>query len=120
MAEFKNLALTGEMIEKMPEAERWFEIVEEPRYESLTSFNDPSKKVEKLLLHVKLSNGNSVDYFPNTRSSRIIAKSIGTDMSKWKATKWFWGKILKQLVGQSGEKDVLYITSEYPPIHSVK
>jgi len=120
MAEFKNLALTGDMIVKMPEAERWFEIVEEPSYESLTSFNDPSKKVEKLILHIKLANGSLVDYFPNTRSSRVIARSIGTDMSKWIGTKWLWGKILKQLVGQSGEKDVLYITSEYPAVISVK
>lgn len=114
MAEFKNLALTGEMIIKMPEAERWFEIVDEPKYESLTSFNDPSKKVEKLLLPIQLSNGSKLDYFINTRSSRQIARTIGTDMSKWKNTKWYWGKILTQLVGQSGEKDVLYVTSQWP------
>src|SRR3990167_5749980 len=114
MAEFKNLALTGEMVAQMKEADRWFEIIEEPSYEQLTSFNDPAKKVEKLLLHIKLQDGRTCDYFPNTRSSRVIARTIGTDMSKWINTKWVWGKILKQLVGQSGEKDVLYITSEWP------
>ena len=114
MAEFKNLALTGAMIAALPEAERWFEIVEEPKYEEVTSFQDPSKKIEKLILHIKLSNETTLDYFPNTRSSRVIARTIGTDMAKWKGTKWVWGKILKQLVGQSGEKDVLYITGTYP------
>lgn len=113
MAEFKNLALTGQMIADMPEHDRWFEIVEEPTYEQLTSFNDPSKKVEKLLFHVRLSNGNVVDYFPNMRSMRVIARTLGTDMSKWAGSKWKW-KILKQLVGSSGEKDVLYITGQYP------
>ena len=119
MAEFKNLALTGEMIIKFPEAERWFEIVDEPKYEELTSFNDPSKKVEKLLIPIKLSNGNTMDYFINSRSSRLIARTMGTDMSKWRGTKWCWGKILKQLVGQSGEKDVLYVTEPYPKVNKV-
>ncbi len=114
MAEFKNLALTGEMVVGLKEAERWFEIIEEPTYEQLTSFTDPSKKVEKLLLHIRLSDGRTCDYFPNTRSSRCIARASGTDMSKWIGTKWVWGKILKQLVGASGEKDVLYITSSWP------
>ena len=117
MTEFKNLALTGEMIENMPEGDRWFELIAEPTYEQLTSFNNPDKQVEKLLFSIRLSNGSLLDYFPNTRSSRFIARKIGTDMAKWVGTKWSWS-VVKQMVGSSGMKDVLYIKDVYPPIVS--
>lgn len=115
MVEYKDLAITGDLIVSMPESERWFEIVDKPFYEEFTSYNDPTKKQDKLVLPVKLSDGRSGSYYPNKRSHRAMARLAGTtEMDDWVGKKFMWGKILKQIVGQSGEKDVLYVTSLYP------
>lgn len=115
MSEFKDLAVTGELITGLAESERWFEVTAEPFYEAIENA-DPSKKKEKLTLPVKLGNGQTGVYYPNRTSSRkmaVIAKT--TDMNKWIGMKFYWGNILKQNVaGQV--KDVLYVTDSYPTV----
>src|SRR3990167_5475169 len=110
MVEYKDLAITGALIEEMPKDDRWFEIVSKPFYEELQSFNNPEKKVEKLAMSIKLHDGRNGTYYPNKRSHRAMCRvAKTTEMDNWVGLKFYWGKILKQIVGQSGEKDVLYV-----------
>lgn len=110
MTEFKDLAVQGDQIAMMGEKERWAEIIgPEPRYEQVPSLQDPTKTKEKLIMHVRLSNGSVAEYYPNKTSARFIGARKGTEMADWIGTTIFW-KILKQIVGGQ-EKDVLYINA---------
>ena len=109
-----NIAVEGQAISELPEAERWAEIIEAPQYEMKPGLSDPSKTKEKLLLKVKLANGNEADYYPNQTSARFIANRLATDltlekMKIWISHKIVWGKILDQMVAGQ-QKKVLYIT----------
>lgn len=115
MTEFKDFAVTGELVAKMPTEQRYFTIIAQPRYEPYPTPEDPEgKKKEKLALDVELSNGQKGVYYPNRTSARKIAALTGkTDMNLWVGVKLFWGKVLQQQVaGQI--KDVPYITDLWP------
>jgi hypothetical protein len=121
MAEFEDLAITGELIVSMPEAERWFEIIEKPHYENYPTEKDPSgQEKRKLVLKVRLSSGQEGSYYPNKTSARRIATiTKETNMDNWVGKKFIWGEIVKQKVaGQT--KDILYITEFYPPVKKVE
>lgn len=117
MAEFQELAVTGELVMRMPESERWFEIIEEPIYENIPTPQDPEgKKKQKLSVPVRLSNGSRAMYYPNkTSGNRIATISMSTDMTKWVGQKFLWGTIVKQNVaGQM--KDIIYVTEAWPRV----
>ena len=116
MAKFEDLAVTGDLVTGMPEAERWFEIIDKPTYENYPTEGDPTgEKRRKLALKVNLGNGQSGTYYPNRTSARRIATlTRESDMDKWIGKKFFWGEIVKQKVGNQGIKDVLYITDFWP------
>ena len=121
MSEFKDLAVEGAAIAAMPKEKRWFEITEpEPRYESVPSLEDPSKSKDKLIISVKLSNSSKAEYYPNKTSSRKIANlSMTTNMQTWIGKMFLWGDIVKQKVGSSGMKDVLYVTDLIEKINDI-
>ena len=114
MAEFEDMAITGDIVKALPEEERWFEIIKAPYYEDLVSLRDENKKDRKLMIYIKLSDGRSGYYVPNRTSSRKMAVLAETnDMDKWVGMKFFWGAILQQNVfGET--KQVPYITDKYP------
>ena len=115
MAEFEDLAITGELIVSMPEAERWFEVISEPVYEKYPTESDPTGETKKKLsVQIMLSNGQKGTYYPNKTSARRMATyTRTTDMAKWVGKQFIWGEVVKQKVaGQT--KDILYITSLYP------
>jgi hypothetical protein len=117
MVEFEDLAITGELIKSMPEAERYFEIIEKPYYENYPTESDPTgEKKRKLCLKVRLGTGQEGTYYPNKTSARRIATiTKETDMDKWLGKSFIWGEIVQQKVaGQT--KDVLYITESYPRV----
>ena len=97
MVEYKDLAVTGELIVSMPEKERWFLILDKPSYEEIQSYNDPEKTIEKLFIPIRLSDGRTAQYYPNKRSHRAMARlTKDTEMDNWVGKKFVWGKILKQ------------------------
>jgi len=110
MGEFKDLAVEGAVIAAMPTVKRWSRIIKPaPNYEIVKDLDDPTKKVEKLIMNVRLSNGSPAKYFPNMTSARLVANELGTDFEKWVDKIIIWGRIADQNVkGQA--KKVLYIT----------
>ena len=122
MAEFEDLAITGELIVSMPISERWFEIIEKPSYENYPTEADPSgEKRRKHSIRIKLGNAQTGTYYPNRTSARRIATlTRESDMDKWVGKKFHWGEIVKQKVGNQGIKDVLYITDFYPVAEKIQ
>ena len=113
-----KLAVEGEAIAELPEDERFADIVEEPKYMQKTSLSDPEKKIEKLIMNVKITGKNLAEYFPNLTSARLIANKLKTgleeeDLKKWVGNRIFWGKIAEQNVGGNIKK-VLYVTDVKP------
>jgi hypothetical protein len=108
MTDFLDLAVQGEMIDKMPEGTRWAKIIAPaPEYENTPTKEEPDKK--KVKIHVELSNGSKAVYYPNMTSARKIAASISTDMTKWINAVIVWVKIRDMdVAGQ--EKKVLFVT----------
>jgi len=118
MSEFKDFAVSGEYVEGLPAAERWFELIEEPYYK--TEEFDKEKNEEQLVFPVKLSNGTIGKYYPNKTSARKVATlTKTTDMAQWKGKKFYWGNIMKQQAFGKLQT-VIYITDFYPAMEKVK
>lgn len=74
----------------------------------LRSLDDESKEVEKLVLYVELSDGVSLDYFPNKTSQDTIRNKLGTRLLKEWVGKTFEWEVLKQNVA-GNKRNVLFI-----------
>ena len=119
MAEFEDMAISGDLVKALKDEERWFEIVSPPYYEDIPSKEDPDKKERKLQMFIQLSDGRKGTYIPNRTSSRRMAVlAMTNDMEKWVGLKFFWGQVLQMNVfGQA--KDVPYVTDKYPVAEKV-
>lgn len=76
----KGFALSGEEVLQLKD--KHFEIIGEPRYESMPDLEDPTKNREKLVLLVRTTAGES-DYYPNKTSQRVIMERAGRNLAKW-------------------------------------
>lgn len=117
MVQFEDRAVTGDLVKAMPEAERWFEVIEKPYYEEVES-KDGMKR--KLAVRIKFSDGRMGVYYPNRTSAREMDRSTNAmDMDDWVGKKFHWGRLLQQNVfGET--KWVPYVTGLYPPAEKVK
>lgn len=115
MVTSQDLAITGDLIASMPESERWFEVVGKPYYETYNPVGNAENEKKKMAIPVKLSNGASGIYYPNSTSSRkitslMLVKLGNTEMDNWVGHSFVWGMILDQKIAGAMKK-VLYITS---------
>lgn len=113
MSEFKDMAVTGELVFNMPQTARWFKIIDEPFYEYVEVEEKGQKeKKEKLTIPIQLSNGDKGLYYPNRTSARVIRNLVGSnDFKEWIGNCFVWGKILDQNVFGNAKK-VPYVTDK--------
>ena len=106
--EYEDMAVVGELVDEMPEKERYFKIRDVPFYE-LHEQKDGRRK-KKVTLPIEISDGRKGVYYPNRTSERKIAFLAKTNkFSDWAGMIFFWGKILDQNVFGE-QKKVPYVT----------
>jgi len=106
--EYEDMAVIGELVDEMPEKERYFKIRDSPYYE-MHEQKDGTKK-KKVTIPVELSDGRKGIYYPNRTSERKIAFLARTNkFSEWVGMIFYWGKVLDQQVFGE-QKKVPYVT----------
>ena len=80
MSQIKGLAVEGRAIANMKD--KGFRIVHY-RYEEFDDLDNPEKKVEKLVLGIVLTEGTTLDYFPNKTSQKTLTGLFGYELDNW-------------------------------------
>ena len=77
------------------------------QYRDFKDFDNKDKPKRKLVLKVRISNGQELDYFPNKTSQKSMAKMWGIDMDEWIGKSAVWA-IKTQLV-RGEDKKILFV-----------
>ncbi|MFW5895222.1 MAG: hypothetical protein ACOCT9_00610 [archaeon] len=116
--EYEDLAVTGELVNALPEEERWFVIRDRPYYEQHEQQDGTKKK--KVTIPITLSDGRKGLYYPNRTSERKVAALAGSNVFKnWIGLCYKWGKLLDQNVFGE-QKKVPYVTERLKDMEQTK
>ena len=77
----EGFAISGEFIKNL--GDKHFEIIEKPIYEIGPDLDRPGETKRKLVLNIKLFNGQKVRYYPNKKSQRVIIDRKGFALKDW-------------------------------------
>ena len=104
----EGIAVSGEYVSALKD--KTFEVMKAPHYTELPDLDKPGESRRKLVIAVKLSSGEILDYFPNKTSIRTMSDIAGIEMDNWIAKKFEW-EVLKQRV-RGEEKNILYVIAK--------
>jgi hypothetical protein len=122
-----SIAIEGQQIFALPEADRYADIVEpSPEYtheDAASGASAGMAKTLKLICNVKLKDGRVYTYYMNRTSARVVAKKLNTDLEPeslktWVGHRIYWGQIADMKVGLEMKK-VLYVTDAKKTIGGV-
>jgi len=77
------------------------------QYRDTPDFNGQGTTERKLILKVRISNGQELDYYPNKTSQKVLAHLFGFDMDGWIGKKATWGIIENMVLGD--KKKILFV-----------
>ena len=101
----QGFAITGAEVEAL--TDKHFEIVKTPEYRSVPDLDKAGQMKQKMILTVKLADGNVTEYYPNKTSIGAIMRKAGRALVKWKGYKGEWFTEV-QKVGKS-KLPVIYV-----------
>jgi len=115
MVKVEGMNVEAQAIANLEEEQRYFSIREAPHYEDVPDFKDPDKRVRKLIIPVKIYNGDELDYFPNRTSQKKMTELTGThEMNNWTGKIFKWECMKQKVHGK--DSWVLYISKILEPI----
>jgi hypothetical protein len=103
-AQIEGLRISGDEVAQLND--KHFTIYAEPVYEIVELKNEPNTR--RLVIPVQLANGTKAEWVANKTSQKVIVSKRGRELKDWVNYKGEW-VVKLQVIGQTGEKNVIYL-----------
>lgn len=106
MATFlKGLDVSGEYVSTLKD--KSFTVLR-CQYQQKADLDNPGQMKERLIIRVRISDGQELDYYPNKTSQKSMGLKWGFDIEKWIGKKATW--IVTEQMVRKEMKKVLFVS----------
>ncbi|MEK6882076.1 MAG: hypothetical protein AABY22_20840 [Nanoarchaeota archaeon] len=94
----EGIGVSGEIIE--PLKDKTFTVIKAPHYIEVSDLQNEGKKLRKLAMDVRLSDGRELEYKPNKTSLKMMTSIWGFEMDNWIGKRFEWQVANQNVMGK--------------------